>query len=139
MVKTTFTAPYRYKTITEGKILDPLILLPMKTQIGWYDTLFLLDSGADTTMLSLRLAEKLGLYYNRLLKIRFFGIEGRGINAYRGRILVKIGGVELGIRCYFAESDDPTLLLGRLDLFDKFNITFDSSQKQIIFREIIIK
>lgn len=136
MAKPTFTFPYKYKTITEGKILDPLIVLPMKTKLGWYPTMFLLDSGADTTMLPFQMAKELGLYYNFSLKTQFIGIGKDRVTAYFGKIIVKIADLELTLRCYFANTKDAILLLGRLDLFDKFNITFKSSQKNIIFDTI---
>lgn len=136
MAKSTFIAPYKYKTITEGKILDPLVVLPLKTKLGWYPTVFLLDSGADTSMLPLQMAKNLALYYNPALKTQLVGIGEKRTNAYFGKINIKVGDIELRLRCYFIDAEDSTLLLGRLDLFDKFDITFDSSKKEIIFVQI---
>ena len=136
MATTTFIFPYKFKTIQEGKIVDPLIFLPLKTKFGWQNTWFLLDTGADTTMLTLRLAKQYGLHYNLQLKTQLVGIGEKRSTAYFGKIEVKIGQRELQIRCYFIDAEDSTLLLGRLDIFDKFSITFDSLNKQIIFKQI---
>ena len=137
MDKPTFTFPYKYKTIDEGRILNPRILLPLKTSTGWIDIWFLLDTGADTTMLTLSTAKEYGLHYDLRQKTKLFGIGEMSIFAYAGIIELKLGqNYKLRVRCYFIDAEDSTLLLGRLDIFDKFNITFNSSKNQIIFEQI---
>ncbi len=133
----TFTFPYKYKTIEEGRIVNPRILLPLKTSTGWIDIWLLLDSGADTTMLTLSMAKEYGLQYNPREKTKLFGIGDLGIFAYPGVVKLNFGkNYQLKIRCYFIDAEDSTLLLGRLDIFDKFDITFNYSKKQIIFEQI---
>ena len=132
-----FTYPYKYKTIEEGKIVNPRILLPLKTSNGWLDIWFILDSGADTTMLTLSTAKEYGLDYDIKNGAKLYGIGDMGINAYPGVVELKFRqNFRLKIRCYFIDAEDSTLLLGRLDIFDKFNITFDSLEKKIIFKSI---
>ena len=60
-----------------------------------------------------------------------------GINAYPGVVELKFRqNFRLKIRCYFIDAEDSTLLLGRLDIFDKFNIHFDTSNKKINFYSV---
>ncbi len=131
-----FTFPYNYKYLVEGKILNPRLYLPLKTKFGWQNTWFLLDSGADTTMLPLSFAKKFGLYFDPKKKGKLFGIGDKAFDGYSGVVHIKIGTKELIVRCDYIDSSDSTLLLGRLDIFDKFNITFDSSNKRIVFEQI---
>ena len=133
MVKPTFTFPYQFKFITDGKILNPLLYLPLKIKDGWRNTWFLLDSGADTTMLPLSMAKRLGLSYDSNKKGKLLGIGDKSFDGYLGFIIIKIGQKELKVRCDFIDAEDSTLLLGRLDIFDKFNINFDTTNKKIVF------
>jgi hypothetical protein len=64
------------------------------------------------------------------------GIEGRPIVAYQASMAVRIGSVDLTLRCLIAESDATPFLLGRADLFSRFNITFDNQKKRILLVEI---
>lgn len=132
----TFTFPYRYKYILEGKIIDPLISLPVKTSIGWQNAWFLLDSGADTTMLTLSFAKAFGLWHDNKKRVKLYGIAGKSVYAYPGKIELKIASKVLKVRCYYIDAQDSTFLLGRLDIFDKFSIIFDSVKKQIILKNI---
>ncbi len=134
MVEHIFTFPYNYKNIEEGKILNPLLTIPIKTKSGWLDTLFLLDSGADTTMLSLPMAKRLGLQVNLKQKTKLFGIGDIAVYAYAGKATLKFSpNFELIIRCYYIDREDSALLLGRLDIFDQFNICFDAEEQKVIF------
>jgi hypothetical protein len=135
MGKPIFTFPYRYKNIAEEKIFNPILTLPIKTKEGWLNTLFLLDSGADTTMLTLSMAKRLGLSFDSKKKTKLFGIGDLGVPAYPGKVVIKFKPYfELTLRCYYIDAEDSTLLLGRLDVFDKFNICFNSSTQQVIFQ-----
>lgn len=135
MAKPIFTYPYRYKNIAEGKIFNPILTLPIKTKEGWLNTLFLLDSGADTTMLTLSMAKRLGLAFDSKKETKLFGIGDIGVSAYPGKVIIKFyPGFKLIIRCYYIDAEDSTLLLGRLDIFDAFDICFSNTKQQIIFQ-----
>ena len=128
-----YTFPYQKKTIEEGAIADPKVALNLKTIVGFMPITFLVDSGADVTTLPLHShAGFFGFQKNPRERIILGGVEGRGIGGYPYKLLVKLGREEFPLRCYFIESNtDP--LLGRLDFWDKFSITFDNrSLKTII-------
>lgn len=63
------------------------------------------------------------------------GVEGKGVIAYPGKITLQIGRERIEVRCYFVRSNTMPLL-GRLDLWDKFNWFFDNREKQVIFERI---
>lgn len=136
MVKSVLTFPYQYKQIEFGKVFNPYIPIPVKARWGWQNLWFLVDSGADTTMLTLSLAYQLGLNINRNKRSQLFGIGEKSVDAYPGIIELKFDNSVIKARCYFIDTEDSTLLLGRLDIFDKFNIYFDSTNHKVVFNRL---
>jgi|SRR3989338_1999759 len=136
MDRSALTLPYQYKHIEFGKVFNPYIPVPIKARWGWQNLWFLVDSGADTTMLTLSLANQLGLEINKNKKTKLFGIGEKSVIAYPGKIELKIGNFVIDTRCYFIDTEDSTLLLGRLDIFDKFNVYFDSTNQKVILNHI---
>lgn len=131
MVKSVLTFPYQYKQIDYGKIINPLTYIAVQASWGWQPLWFLLDSGADTTLLTLPLAKSLGLDFDITKKTHLFGIGEKSVIAYPGKVTLRLGEEQLDVRCYFIEAKESTLLLGRLDIFDKFNILFNTRKGQI--------
>lgn len=136
MVKSALTFPYLYKRIEFGKVFNPLISLPVKSRWGWQPLWFLVDSGADTTMLTLSLATNLGLVVNRNEKTQLFGIGEKSVPAYPGNVVLQFGISEKPVRAYFVDASESTLLLGRLDVFDKYTIVFDASSHEVKFHSL---
>lgn len=129
------TFPYQYKKIDFGRLFNPLVLLPVKASWGWQGLWFLVDSGADTVMLPVAIAQKLGLSYNPVIKTRLYGIGKQAVLASPGKIILNIGGREITARSYFVYSQSSFLLLGRLDIFEKFSVAFDRKKQNVIFQE----
>lgn len=134
-----FTAkfPYRQKRISLGAVVDPLIQIHIKASYGWQPIWILVDSGADTTTLTVGLAQRLGIEFRRNDREKLYGIGDKAVYGYPGVVKFKLDGLTFKARAHFLEAKNNILLLGRMDLFDKFTIIFDNSQKkQIIFRAI---
>lgn len=127
------TFPYQYKQIDYGKIINPLVFININASWGWQPLWFLLDSGADATLLTVSLAQSLGLTFDITKKTSLYGIGEKSVNAYPGKISLRLGKKDLEVRCYFMDTKDSTLLLGRLDIFDEFNILFNIKKGQITF------
>lgn len=127
-----FTFPYRIKRIEEGILVDPRVELFLKTKKGFTLVKFLLDSGADVTTLSYDPYAKLfNFQKEKAQRITIGGVEGKGVGAYPHTITARLGKIEFSLRIFFIESFvDP--LLGRLDFWDKFSITFDNKNRQTI-------
>lgn len=134
MVKSALTFPYQYKRIDFGRIFNPLILLPVKASWGWQNVWFLVDSGADTVVIPIDLAKKLGLSMDSSIKTKLYGIGKQAMYASPGEIILNIGNKETVARSYFVHSKDSLLLLGRLDIFDKFSILFEKAKQSVIFQ-----
>lgn len=128
--------PYRQKTIKEGVIPDPTVRLALKTSFGIRKFDFLVDSGADTTTIPIKLAQDfLNFKPDTSHKELVSGIEGRPIEAYRSFVEILLGGHLYKIRCVLIRSD-VIPLLGRLDIWDKFTIIFDNMEKEVVFKGI---
>ena len=119
-----------------GPVADPTIMLPVKTSAGYEEWRFLLDSGADFTMVPRSAAELLGVDLSAVRKTTARGIEGSGVPAQLAEITLRIGDVELTVPCLFSSNENTPYLLGRMGLFSRFNITFDNRRKKIVLEEI---
>ena len=117
--------PYGIKNLTvfPTKLVVPELPILVKTKFGYRREWFLIDSGADITMLP--------YFANNLLeckleksRTKMFGIDGYGVSVYKSKIKVKLLNEEEIIRCVFSERDDIPFILGRLDILDKYNMLF---------------
>ena len=124
---TSYKFPYLTKKLDQNlQIFDPKITVPVLTpQFGFLDIVFLVDSGADMTLLPLNPYGKLFQFdHTQETPIQVTGI-GRSIKAYHSTIKIKIGRQTHSIRMIFAETTTIPLL-GRLDFWDKFSIEFNN-------------
>jgi len=128
--------PYQYKRVDYGQILDPQVLIPILTTKGWSASWFLLDSGADVTSLPLRLAKYLKTELVKERPVEVSGVGKGSVRGYPSKISIKINDEILPIRCYFIENLEIISLLGRLDVFDKYDICFESSKKEVTFKRL---
>lgn len=117
----------------EGIVPEPIIPIQIKTKEGFQFYDFLVDSGADFTLLPYSLAKLIGINLKKTKKAMTQGIEGKGIITFQSSITIKIGKWEDTIRCAFASHDHIPLLLGRLDVFSIYNITFHARKQAILF------
>ena len=125
--------PYRRKTISLGEIVDPLIQAQVKASYGWQPVWFLVDTGADVTTLTVSFAKQLGINLDKRKKSKVHGIGNQSNDAYQSMITLKLNGIVFDIRAFFLNTPRNILLLGRLDLFDKFDITFKNSRQELHF------
>ncbi len=126
--------PLGTKVISLGRVGDPVVPLLVRTPHGYLPFDFLVDTGADCSMMPAVIAQtELGIDLARCPQETFFGIEGAGVRVYRGWVSLKIGPYPLRVRCVFSPREHTPLILGRLDLFRHFSITFDNSQHLIRF------
>lgn len=92
---------------------------------------FILDTGADFTMLPHHMAELVGVDLERAPSGRSLGIEGKGVKTWLGHVEVALGPYLVPLRCLFSSNDETPYLLGRADLFSAFSISFDSRKRKI--------
>ncbi|MBI4231368.1 MAG: retroviral-like aspartic protease family protein [Planctomycetes bacterium] len=110
--------------------------MPVRTASGYADLNFVLDSGADLTMLPASVADFLGISLDGSREVRVTGVEGPGAMAKVGELTVRIGDRDYAIPCAFSTNENTPFLLGRLGLFRHFNVTFDNRRRKIALESI---
>ena len=128
--------PLNKKHTLLGLIPDPVIPLPVLTRPGYQLFDFLVDTGADCSIMPQSVAKDLDVDIAKLPKMCFCGIEGKNIVAYIAKITIKITNTPIEITCALSSNEKSPFILGRKDLFSKFSIYFDNRNKSIIFNPI---
>jgi len=94
----------------------------------------IVDSGADITLIPRSLGEFLGFSFTgeKIQEIR--GIEEGTLPYVTKTLEVKIGNFKFKCRIGIALIEKIPLILGRLDVFDNFDIEFKQKESNTIFR-----
>lgn len=98
---------------------------------------FLIDSGADYTLISQSDASLLGIDYSEL-KTQEIKVEVANlacIHAKKTKVTLTIGNHDFTISILIAK-EEVERLLGRKDVFSEFKITFKENSNFVIFQEI---
>ena len=128
--------PLKQKSTDLGVIADPIIAIEILTKYGYQSLDFIVDTGADCSMLPKSMAAIIGINLNKARKMYFGGIEGKGVLTYISEVTIKIIGKPIKITCAFSSNEQCPFILGRKDVFAKFNILFDNENRLIQFTEI---
>ena len=123
--------------VAEKANIIPTILRPLarvklinentETTVDMY-----VDSGADITLIPYSVGIALGFSLKQEDEIRRIGGVGGGkIPIVVRRLKMRIGGGELNVRVAWCMSEDVPLILGRLDIFDKFDVLFEGGKKTV--------
>ena len=91
------------------------------------------DSGADITLIPKSVGELLGFEAGDEIK-EIYSVSGHKISVIIKNIDLRIGRHQFNARVAWSLQEDVPLLLGRLDIFDRFLIIFDESNKKTIFK-----
>jgi len=96
---------------------------------------FLIDSGADVSLISRGLGELLGFKIREGEEVKQLGGLGETKVPYLLRTLkIKIGEKEFDARVAWSLIEDVPLILGRLDIFDKFDVSFKEKEGKVVFK-----
>ena len=125
--------PLNQKRTQLGIIPDPVIPIFVLTKYGYQKFDFLVDTGADCTIMPKSVVGDLDIDLSILPKMQFCGIEGRSITAYIAKITIKITNTPIEITCALSSNEKSPFILGRKDIFSKFNISFDNKNKLVKF------
>lgn len=95
--------------------------------------IFVIDSGASTTLLPSADAELLGIILESGVKVLVRGVTGQ-LLGYRHRLTLDIEGVVLRrVPVIFAQSPEVPRVLGREGVFPRFGIVFDEARRRTAF------
>ncbi len=129
--------PYRPERGLGGQIIyrpvaEALLRGPTGKEI--YEYLYV-DSGADHTLIPYRLGRYLDLSAGESEVHEIRGISG-AVGVIYLDIHVEIAGVAFPARAAWAQLEEVPLLLGRADIFDRFEITFRQALRVVLFRPV---
>ena len=119
-----------------GPLLTPQVWLAFNTVYGWQDAWFLIDTGADFTTVPEAVADLVGIDLSKCPKEFVIGIDGRSTPVRVGSLTLQIGRHICPVRCHFLKADHSAYLLGRMDVFSRFDIDFRNRKHRVIFTPI---
>ncbi len=119
-----------------GEIRRPIADISIQTKKGkWIKFRPFIDSGADISIIPHSVGQYLGFEMEDNI-VEFGGASGKQLPVIIKRMKMRIGDIELEPRVGWALIEEAPPLLGRLDIFDKFHITFKEKDEIIIFDPI---
>lgn len=125
----SITFPLVEKVVGLGRLWVPYVTAELKGRGAWIRVMFLLDTGADCTLLPRYVATELGIPLATCPASRLGGIEGGSLPCRKAVLDARIGTEALRMTCLISERDDVPLLLGRLDVFDRFSLEIDNRMR----------
>lgn len=118
-------------------VFSPVIPVEVRLASGVYIIFhFELDSGADCTLVPRQMANAIGFKLPDFPDATTTGVFGRPAPVYKGKMHIRLLGEEFDIRCLFAESARTPLLLGRVDIFNRFDIRFSGRNSSITIEKV---
>lgn len=115
-----------------GPIIRPvarIILINRENEVPEY---VYVDSGADITLIPKSVGELLDFKIEKDDKIEELkGIGEYGIPAIIKKVKIRIGEKTIDARVAWSLIEDIPLLLGRMDVFKLFNISFEKEKKTV--------
>ena len=100
----------------------------------WAD--FLIDSGADVTLIPYKVGLNLGLNIQLDEPVYTLGGVAMGLPVVYRTIQVQIGVHEISCRIAWALSERAPSVLGRLDIFDTFHVEFRQEERKTVFTKV---
>lgn len=128
--------PYREeRSKLIGIIYRPVAQLELKSEeFGWIPEWMYVDSGADISLLPRSLGDLLAFEVTEdIQEIR--GVGDSIVPVIIKNIDVRLGNNVFNTRVAWSLIEEVPPLLGRLDIFDKFEVTFRQHEKKVVFRE----
>lgn len=120
-----FFFPYKHvRSDIFGKVSIPVakIVLQGVDEIG-VDVI--VDSGAVVSIFPRSLCDLLGLNFEKGVDTSVRTATGEKIDIRIHRVKMRIGNFDFDARTAFTENENIPYVLGRLDIFDKFEIKFE--------------
>ena len=125
---------YQSEPSNLGEVLRPVADVILESNALKVEVSMYIDSGADITMIPFRFGKALGFRQkssDEIFEIK--GVSGSGVPYIVKRAKIFLNNKRLNARLAWALIEEVPLLLGRMDIFPKFKVIFDESQKTIIF------
>ena len=127
---------FREENSSLGKVLRPIAEVILEKDGFRVGMPMYIDSGADMSMIPLRFGRALGFKQeeNEIIK-EIKGVSGAGIPYILKEVTLVLDGERLEIRLGWALVEEVPMLMGRMDIFDKFRIVFNEREGWIDFEK----
>lgn len=128
--------PYGIRLGERGEVETvPIVHAEVRSRNGKaIPAIFIVDSGARTSLLSSAEAEALGLDPRAGDRVLVHGVTGEAFTAYRHLVTCSIEGILLrAVPILFAEQTDVPAVMGREGIFPRFAILFDEARRRVGF------
>ena len=119
-----------------GVIFRPFAKVILQKDSISVEVSMLIDSGADISMIPFSFGKALGFKQKETDIIsEVQGISGAGVPYIVKKVNFILNKKPLNVRIAWALVEEVPILMGRLDIFDKFKIIFDQRKSWIVFEE----
>ena len=135
----SFKFPYQYGFVDNRKIPYPTVPVSLDTIRGRRSFLFIMDTGADTLTLPKYMIHLLGIDKKQLTESEAQGIGKELVQTWEGKGSITFCGRTFSVNCSFTDNDNTPFLLGKEEIFDKFNVIFDNEKQLTIFEELAVR
>ena len=127
------TFKYQKEKSDLGVIYRPVANVLLEIEDFKLEIPMYIDSGADITIIPLKLGEALGFRQDSAQIREIRGIAGAGVPYMLKAVKLTIGNIKFPARIAWSLIEAVPPLLGRLDVFEQFKIIFDEEKKTIEF------
>lgn len=103
------------------------------TRGSWLSHAMIVDSGADFSVLPKSVGEFLGMRKTATDRLHHVGAVGGAIWVVMRRVSMRIGPHEFTADAGWASTDAVPALLGRADVFDRFDVVFRQADRRVEF------
>lgn len=129
---------YSFPHPTLGVISRPYAPIELSYNGTTVRVAFLVDSGADMSVLPYKTGKDLGLKLRHDDLFYTLGGAATGIPVVYRVLQMNIGPYQIDCRVAWALSHQAKAILGRMDVFKKFNIEFRESEDRTIFTPVTL-
>lgn len=127
---------FREERSSLGIVLRPVAEVILEKDGSAVEIPMYVDSGADVSMIPFRFGRALGFKQEKEDSIQEVkGISGAGVPYIPRKVTLVLNGKRLKIRIAWALVEEVPMLMGRMDIFDKFRVVFDERNGWIDFEE----
>jgi hypothetical protein len=113
----------------------PVIPIEIQGRGRWHKLWVYVDSGASFTVLHTFEARRLGVNLKKCRKIALVSAGNRDVPVYMKKLVMRVGRRSFRAEVGFCRGlGDAFNLLGRKDVFDRFQVCFDDKREVITFR-----
>jgi len=116
-----------------GEVLAPVAIVKLRSTRGVFvPVLTYIDSGAIVTLLRRTVADELGISLDAGRRIVLSNVGGAQTEAFVHELPIRFSEADEAVNApvAFATNDRVPNLLGRVGIFDRFQITFDPARRE---------